>query len=567
MTGEQSLNEQDSDTDRLIRDAYSVVADPERLFDLQMRLERAFHNSAGTLDTLGDHIEHVGALFDRIHLGPGADFAEMSLVPIPAGEEGRRGPVLTLDAGLQVLAVSPDVFDGVETGQTLPDWVFGPEPSGMRRVREMLVQARHGEPTARFLRLHESENDARGFLVLGRCDPESARTEIQCERVMLSWSERDGERFAAAMGLSASESELTRYIVEGRSIADFAKDRGTAVGTARNQMKAVLRKLGIGSQSELVSLFAGFANSLALHEVAGAQTAACAFGRTVDLTDGSTLQYERYGKAGGRPVLLFHGAIEGPYFTPSMQQAAQRAGLEIFVPWMPFYADHYRKGDPLGQVERFTDKMGMFLDAAKIKRAAVVGASVSCAYALAMTARHPDRIAGTVLCALPLPFDAARVPDGINPFWRAPLVLGRHAPGFTEMLVRAIVRLAMRGEAYLYFDRLLKDSPLDRETLRRPDVASVVRKAFANRPDKAGRSLGHALLIQTADWGDWLKPGEVPVSVLIGASDVVHAPELQLEFCRRHGWKTIGPIDGVGGFSLFQDPYRVFGEARTIFDR
>ncbi|MEM6267567.1 MAG: alpha/beta hydrolase, partial [Pseudomonadota bacterium] len=335
---------------------------------------------------------------------------------------------------------------------------------------------------------------------------------------------------------------------------------------ARNQMKAVLRKLGIGSQSELVSLYAGFAGSLALREVAMPQDDPAALGHEVAVGDGPPLKFERFGKAGGKPVLLLHGAIEGPFLTPNLQQRAHAAGLELFVPWMPFYSDRDRPSDPRARIEWFVQRLDRFCEALQIARCPILACSLSSAYGLAALKRWPDRFLGMVACGFIPPFDKLGELGELNPLWRAPLVLGRTVPGAVDLLVRSIVRLAMRGEAYRYFDRLLKDSPIDRMTLRQPDIGAVVRKAFRTRPDKAGRAFAHALQVQVLDWGEWLEGHSRPVRIVIGEHDVVHAPHIQRAFCERCGFEAVGPLADAGGFTLFQQPQRVFSEVRSLLD-
>jgi DNA-binding CsgD family transcriptional regulator len=54
--------------------------------------------------------------------------------------------------------------------------------------------------------------------------------------------------------LSASEAEVAIRISEGASLADLAEERKVAIGTIRNQTKAVAEKLGCGRQAEIVAL-------------------------------------------------------------------------------------------------------------------------------------------------------------------------------------------------------------------------------------------------------------------------------------------------------------------------
>ena len=537
------------DTDALIREAYGVVAQPEKLFDLHVRLERAQDRSQAAIDKLAPHLEQIGEMFDTIHLGADADFSGLGLLPAgsqPVSSNAMR--LLTLDSDMRVIDCRANEWPTgrLVAGQYVPDWLFGDHSAALSKVRQAM---RTGEPEEVFyFRLYSGADDPRGFMAQAELSKTDKSALLTFSRVRLEWSENDGVQFAELMGLTGAEQQLTKFIVEGRSISEFASARGRTVGTARNQMKAVLRKLGIGSQSELVSLYAGFAGSLALRGVAAPQDDPVALGQELSLDSGPPLRFERYGKAGGKPVLMLHGAIEGPFFTPNLQHRAQSAGLEIFVPWMPFYSDRDRPSDPRKRVEWFVDRLDQFCEKLRIERCALLACSFSSAYGFAALKRWPDRFCGLAVCGFTPPFGKLEELGELNALWRAPLVLGRSAPGVVELLVRSIVRLAMRGEAYRYFDKLLKDSPVDRMTLRQPDIAAVVRKAFQNRPDKAGRAMAHAMQIQVLDWDEWIDDLKRPVRIIIGEHDVVHKPNVQKAVCKRCKFEDVGPLKDVGVF-------------------
>ena len=560
------MNEKAIDPDELIREAYAVVAEPERLFDLQMRLARAQQRSEEEAAIIGQHLDQVGELFDALHLGPDADFSKVALVPSDTASVAGAEPVLTIDRDMKVTGAVGSIWNDhpPAAGEFAPEWLFGPLPETRRRVQRAMRE--DGDTGVHYFRLYAGPDDMRGFMTMAHFAERNGARVMEFTNLRLEWHEEAGARFARVMGLSETEAALTARIVSGGSVADFAEERDRSVGTARNQMKAVLRKLGIGSQSELVSLYAGFASSLSLQESTIPREDRPALGDVAHLADGTTINFARYGRAGGRPAILLHGALEGPFMPAIVEQAAHAAGLEIFVPWMPFYSDIERPSDPKGTIERFVATLDAFCVALKIEQCGLLACSISCAYGFAAANRLPHRFIGLVAFALPVPMNEVHEIEGVNPLWRAPLLLGKNAPVAVSMLVRAVVKLAMRGEAHIYFDRLFQDSPRDLATLHRPDVAAIVRKAFQERPDKAQRAMAHAVLVQALDWSDWLEGIEIPVRVIIAEEDPVHKVEVQTQFCNRRGLGIVGPVEGLGGFSLFQRPQLVFAELRSFFD-
>lgn len=66
--------------------------------------------------------------------------------------------------------------------------------------------------------------------------------------LMLSFSVQGGE---PAPVLTGAEREVLRAVLEGRTNASIARDRGTAVRTVANQVAALFRKFGASSRLDL----------------------------------------------------------------------------------------------------------------------------------------------------------------------------------------------------------------------------------------------------------------------------------------------------------------------------
>jgi DNA-binding CsgD family transcriptional regulator len=57
-------------------------------------------------------------------------------------------------------------------------------------------------------------------------------------------------------GLTPAESSVTNWLVSGRTIDEYAQDRGVSLATVRSQIKAVLAKTGMSRQVQLVAALA-----------------------------------------------------------------------------------------------------------------------------------------------------------------------------------------------------------------------------------------------------------------------------------------------------------------------
>ncbi|MGR3540072.1 MAG: helix-turn-helix transcriptional regulator [Hasllibacter sp.] len=64
----------------------------------------------------------------------------------------------------------------------------------------------------------------------------------------------DPRRFGDAFGLTPSESMLAAAMLDGATVADYAKARSVSRYTVRNQLSSIMRKTGTARQTDLVAL-------------------------------------------------------------------------------------------------------------------------------------------------------------------------------------------------------------------------------------------------------------------------------------------------------------------------
>lgn len=54
--------------------------------------------------------------------------------------------------------------------------------------------------------------------------------------------------------LTPSEAKIAAYVADGKTMEEYARDRGVSVNAARFLMKGVFGKTGVGRQAELAAL-------------------------------------------------------------------------------------------------------------------------------------------------------------------------------------------------------------------------------------------------------------------------------------------------------------------------
>jgi DNA-binding CsgD family transcriptional regulator len=95
---------------------------------------------------------------------------------------------------------------------------------------------------------------ALGALLLIRSVRQNRKMAEQVRAASSAFAELLEERFAE-WGLTPSERDVAWFTIKGLPIAEIARLRETSEGTVKAQSNAIYRKAGVGSRSQLVSLF------------------------------------------------------------------------------------------------------------------------------------------------------------------------------------------------------------------------------------------------------------------------------------------------------------------------
>ena len=550
-------------TDDLIKEAYAVVAKPERLMLLQQMLDE---DLAGR--DLSDRVEpEIAAHFDRAtHLleeltpGVGSDFAKFADENVGNTQKSYD---LLLDNRLKITECDDGIFtdDDFTRGKNLPDWAWSEtEVNDDRNALRDIAKAGEGQHT---LRLRQTPDMARGSLFLATHLPApltSARRSksggmVALRSLPMRYDEASAEAFARAFGLSAAESDIVRQIVDGGTLRALAAERGTAVGTVRNQLKGLLQKLSLNSQIDLVCLYAGFRQSRLSHLTGkiGGQTNQYT-PRIVNLREHGKLPVQFYGPVDGTPILFLHPAYGGAFLTHDWQALCERRHLRIIAPWRPHFGRDDGQSSSISMVQQFCNALSALLDKLDIDKVNVLGASGGTPYAFGFARQHPDRVIGMTIAGAAVPIATRAEMGMIGLSNRLPLQLARYAPAIARYYVRAWLAKLHEGGKDNFIERFFQDSSADMALARRADFGRTFREALRYSHALNYKASVEELILNSADWSELAEGVNIPVTLLSGETDRLAPTALVRSFAARHGFTMIGPVAGVGSFLLFQRP-------------
>lgn len=553
----------DETTDDLIRAAYGVVSKPQRLIDLLETLQDESEASDDSVAPLSPHFARITELLDEIDPNIGEDFAEFR----PGGEvdectpgdtDERLGTAqLALTREARVLAFDDALFADADlhTEQFLPGWMTDIDPAGYRKLKANLRSGAASEAILIRLRLNPDDDAGQLFAVEASRRPD---TGAELRAIRLRWHEQSGALFANVLRLTKTEQQLARYIVDGLSIRQFAEARQRSLGTARNQLKGLLKKLGLSSQIELVSLYAGLHASMAAIARGGPETAGHGDGHVLDLPGGDILPYELHGDPNGRPVLFLHATADGAYLTPSQEAAALEKGLKIVAPWLPFYAGSKLTHRGLPAVDEFIDRLELLCEALNIASCPIVTVRVAAPYGFRAIQRNPERFTALVAAGAVLPVRDASDFSHLSIGYRAPMRLARAAPSFVRLYFAATAAMVRRGQGGAYFRSLYGSSPADLATLEEPEVVENVRRSLRRTFEDGYESTFQQTLLSASDWSHFCDDISVPVRMICGREDGLAPPDRAAAFCEEHGFDLVGPLENVGSLAMHQVPHLVF---------
>ena len=560
QTGEEPF------VDRLIREAYGIAGRPERLISLFDQAEPQIDGPSKEVSDAQIHFEEAGRLIDEVVPIVGSDFAGFD--PSPGMSSQSQ---LLLDHELRILGFDPKLFGAgnVQKDRFAPEWMWDPieREEDMRRVAKCAVDQEPG-----FLRLFTSPEDESGrWFAIQPCKtsdtPHLSRASHKACCVSLSsihfqWREKSGERFREALDLTDTELALTRHLVSGGTVRSFAERRQRSVGTARNQLKALCRKLAINSQQELLMLYTGFAHSLQLiDEEPGQKRHFCS--RIFREEDGQRIAWEEHGDPNGDPVIYFHPFFEGALFTPEQNAAAREAGFRVLAPRRPYIGGTTGNLARQEMVRDFVRRLGPFLDDQGISKCGVLGATAGAPFACGFMQVHSDKILGAVLAAPAIPFPKWSDLRKVTPGFRRPLQLTRMAPAFARIYIRATVAGTLRGEFDTFIDDFYAESPLDRAYYGMADIRDTIRRCatytFISQID--GPTEG--VILEATDFRDLCRGIDAPVTVVVGRTSTFISNAAYEEFCETNGFAIDTEFHRSGQLVMHDNPRRIFANLRA----
>ncbi len=184
--------------------------------------------------------------------------------------------------------------------------------------------------------------------------------------------------------------------------------------------------------------------------------------QTIQLDDGRTLGFARYGILAGKPVFYFTGGnssrLEGMWF----EEAARQQGIDLIVPDRPgFGLSDFQPGR---EFLDWPEDVAQLADSLGIDKFAVFGLSGGSPHVAATSYKLPERVTRAAIVSGVAP---PEMPDRFKGMWppiRLIFYTARYLPGLNRMMLKGM------GGFYADKEQMLKRM---KQALPAPDVALI----------------------------------------------------------------------------------------------
>lgn len=384
------------------------------------------------------------------------------------------------------------------------------------------------------------------------------------------WNDALGATLAEVFDLTQTEQAIAKALVEGKNTKEIAQARDTTEGTARIQIKSILRKMNARNQSEIIRLI------LSLRELSedsrsqldispGAQpvdgqdwldTEVWKPFREITLPDGRRMFYHDMGPIDGAPILFSHmGYCQARWHRPMLAMAF-KMGLRIIVPIRAGYG-HSDDIDPKGDIIAAArgDTLHL-LDHLGIHRLPYVPQGNDLIFAADLAANHPERVSEIIgLCARPY-LDGDLHYAGMSKWHRFFLSTAKHAPHLLSFTAKAAMAMARRIGVVAMFQHMQKDSPPDMALYdNKPLVAVMTANAelVAGKTTLAAQAYTMELLASEAPWDHLLiQAKDIPIRFINAAQDPAIDVATVAQFRDKYPWIDIEVIPDAGQMLIYQ---------------
>ena len=389
---------------------------------------------------------------------------------------------------------------------------------------------------------------------------------VAIEGLEFQWSDSAGDMLVSSFGLSRAEVELVRNLLGGNNLKQIAEQTGRSEHTVRNQAKSVLSKTGAPSQVDLIRLVVFLINT---NDAQGKNRSS-----NIDLpyellemeSTGMTMQLFRIGSSTARPVVFFHGMIDGP--APLKRHAAEFMDRNFQV-LMPVRAG-FGKSTPVDRVDQAVDIAYLhtkeLIERFELDRPVLMSHLGGSLYANTVASRVGDLITGTLSVSGNAPITRLGQFRSMPPRQRVVAYTARFAPALLPTVLRAGIAQIDGKEVTEFMNSLFAPGTWDNGIIQKHQLANLLQSGFRFTVEQGQAGFETDSYFVVRDWGGQLGKHKTRSIFLNGEIDPVVSAQSVVDGMKGRENVEVRVIPGVGQLMFYDQPNLVLDVLDELFD-
>lgn len=393
----------------------------------------------------------------------------VSEINAPAMVITTRGAVVTMNAKAHRR------FSALQGQKNSFEWL---DPISQPDFDDVLASANRPDNWRHAIVRTIDEDETRGlaevFVVKGAADMPRF---VAIRAMETFWSERVDLILEQAFGLTRAERDVVKLLYERCEVSKVAKLRGTTMHTARTQLRTIMDKTDTSSQVDLMRLL-GLLAARASHGSRGEQDKwRDPWGNQQVLVrpNGRAIAYSWTGAEDGTPALLVHGAVQGYFLGPDIEQRLVRENIKLYAIVRPGFGPSASDPD-CDFMQDQVEAIDWLLDHLDLGRVPAIGLGNGSIPLLQLAARRPEAFSGLLVMGLLFPMGTAQL-SRLSPVQRALANFVHRAPRVAEIFADVSDHYIRQKGVDWYLKRGWGDVPEVQATLADPDSVPLIRNA------------------------------------------------------------------------------------------
>lgn len=327
-------------------------------------------------------------------------------------------------------------------------------------------------------------------------------------------------------GLTDAEAEVLDLLLQGNSVSAISDHRHVSEATTRSQVRRLLEKTHTNNMTQMITKVMNLTAP-----INGLEVSKKLLGRTsgsdhqiskIITAEGRVLAYRQFGDLNGRPILMWHNMMGGPYWLNALEKVCAQNGWRIIAPSRPGFGESDSVAAEGLKLVQQTGSDGRFLlDHLGVARALVFGVTSSAGLAAQFAVDHADRTRAVFTVGHAGLMDREMIAAMKNPA-RATALTYLRSPTALRYLIRvAVASIDILGPEKM-MRRYFKGSAADLALLEDEGVMSAMCRGLNHAMAQGGEAFSRDCFVALTDWSETWARVNCATTCILGAEDPVY---------------------------------------------